>query len=209
MRVYNPIDQGIRRFDKLLKALLPEKADCSVFPFVDNTMLSAAERQHSAKLMRINHSGEICAQALYLGQALTARGQDLADQLSLAAKEEQDHLNWCKTRIEELGGRPSFLNPLWRLGSFIIGSTAGLMGDKISLGFLAETEQQVSRHLDKHLEEMSLNDEKSRAILAQMQLDEQKHATNALTLGGIPFPKPARAIMSALSKVMTCTTRFF
>ena len=208
MRFYNSLDQKIRRFDKLLKTLLPEKAAFVPPTPAENKELSAPERRHSASLMRVNHSGEICAQALYLGQALTARDQLLAQQLSLAAKEEQDHLSWCKNRIVELGGKPSLLNPFWGLGAFMIGSTAGLLGDKVSLGFLAETERQVSHHLEKHLSEISLNDKKSRAILAQMRLDEEKHATTAMALGGIPFPRPVRKAMAMLSKIMTTTSRF-
>ncbi len=209
---HSTLDQMTCRFDKILKILLPtsfvKKTSLQTHP-ADTTFLSPTEQKHSAMLMRINHSGEVCAQALYLGQALTARDQNLANQLSLAAEEERIHLQWCQERIEELEGRRSFLNPFWAFGSVVIGAIAGLMGDKVSLGFLAETEQQVSRHLDQHLKEISVNDKKSRAILTQMRIDEQRHATNAFALGGVALPKPIRAGMTFLSKIMTSTTRFF
>lgn len=213
MRQYSLSDRILCQFDKFLKTAIPApiiKTDVpSPVPnHINSIPLSLAERQHSAQLMRINHSGEICAQALYLGQTLTARNQQLAAELSKAAKEEETHLNWCTTRIQELGGRQSFLNPFWAIGSFAIGSLAGLMGDKVSLGFLAETEQQVTRHLEDHLKEISINDQKSRAILNQMRIDEQKHAGHAFALGGITFPKMIKSSMALLSKMMTVTSRY-
>lgn len=158
--------------------------------------------------MRINHSGEVCAQALYLGQALVARNPRIARHLHQAAAEEKAHLSWCARRITELGDRKSFLNPLWAIGSFGIGMLAGIAGDKISLGFLAETENQVSRHLEKHLQEIAPQDQKSKAILLQMQEDEKRHASHAVDLGGMPLPKPVCALMRFFSKVMTGTARF-
>lgn len=170
--------------------------------------LNSTEKAHSAALMRVNHSGEVCAQALYLGQALVARDSNLANELHRAAKEEQIHLRWCKTRIQELGGRTSYLNPLWALGSFGIGVIAGFANDKISLGFLAETENQVSRHLEGHLQEISSKDTISRAIIQQMKEDEEKHALFAITEGGTTLPKSICFGMKAASKIMTVTARY-
>lgn len=174
-----------------------------------NDQLSVAEQAKSATLMRINHSGEVCAQALYLGQALVARNKELAKQLYQAADEEQTHLKWCQERIIELNGKTSRLNPLWSIGSFGIGVVAGLAGDKISLGFLAETENQVTHHLEKHLNTISPRDTKSIAILEKMRADEQKHATHAIAMGGVALPKPICKIMALCSKIMTTTARFF
>lgn len=162
----------------------------------------------SESLMRVNHSGEVCAQALYLGQALVARDPKIEATLNEAAQEEQTHLEWCRARIEALNGKPSLLNPLWALGSFGIGVTAGLMGDKISLGFLAETEHQVVRHIDKHLTLLPSEDHKSREILLKMREDELRHATNALHAGGVQFPTVIRGLMNCASKIMTFTSRY-
>lgn len=225
MRHYSVFDQIISRVDRVLKSIMPSVTDhsSSTSATVDPTHTSSSptdlsstttssltleERAHSAALMRINHSGEVCAQALYLGQALVARDPTLANQLQQAAKEEETHLRWCKQRIHELNGRTSFLNPLWAIGSFGLGVIAGLANDKISLGFLAETEQQVSLHLENHLKEISSNDEPSRAILTQMREDEERHATFARTEGGIPLPKPICLGMHIASKIMTITTRY-
>jgi ubiquinone biosynthesis monooxygenase Coq7 len=167
--------------------------------------LSADERRESARLMRVNHAGEVCAQALYQGQAFTARMPHVRDSLDLAAQEEGDHLAWCAQRTRELGGHTSLLNPLWYGGSLAIGALAGLAGDRWSLGFLAETENQVVRHLDDHLSRLPDADQKSRAILEQMRDDEGRHATMALRAGGAPLPLPVRAMMKLTSKVMTKT----
>jgi ubiquinone biosynthesis monooxygenase Coq7 len=175
----------------------------------ENDQLSAAEQAKSAALMRINHSGEVCAQALYLGQAFVARDKKLAKQLYQAADEEQTHLQWCKKRVAELNGKTSLLNPLWALGSFGIGVIAGLAGDKISLGFLAETENQVTHHLEKHLNNISPLDKKSIAILEKMREDEKKHATHAIAMGGVALPKPICKIMTLCSKIMTTTARYW
>jgi ubiquinone biosynthesis monooxygenase Coq7 len=215
MRHYSLFDQIISRFDKALNTIffnsdpsienLPnEEPD----PMQTKSPLTAAERSYSCALMRINHSGEVCAQALYLGQALVARDSNLANQLQKAAKEEQTHLRWCKQRVNELGGKTSLLNPLWAIGSFGIGVAAGLVNDKISLGFLAETEQQVVLHLDKHLEKLPAKDTISRAILTQMREDEERHAIYARTEGGVPLPKSLCFGMSLASKIMTITTRY-
>jgi ubiquinone biosynthesis monooxygenase Coq7 len=153
--------------------------------------------------MRVNHSGEICAQALYHGQALTARDAQAKDALEHAAQEETEHLAWTERRIEELGGRKSLLNPLWYASSFAIGAAAGLLGDRWNLGFLAETERQVVAHLEGHLRRVPAEDEKSRAILEQMKDDESRHATSALQHGAAALPGPARFVMRLASRVMT------
>lgn len=165
--------------------------------------LSDAEKQHAAGLMRVNHAGEVCAQALYEGQALTARDAGAREALEHAAWEETEHLAWTERRIQELGGRRSLLNPLWYAGSFAIGAAAGLLGDKWNLGFLAETERQVVAHLDGHLERLPAGDDKSRAILEQMKEDEARHATTAVTHGAAELPEPVRLAMKLASRVMT------
>lgn len=155
--------------------------------------------------MRINHVGEICAQALYQGQALTAQNQEVQKALTRAAREETEHLAWTETRIAELGGRKSLLNPIWYGGSFAIGLVAGMLGDKWNLGFLAETEHQVEKHLASHLQQLPAQDEKSRAIVTQMKTDEACHATMAVSHGGAELPLPVKLAMKASSKVMTQT----
>jgi len=155
--------------------------------------------------MRVNHSGEVSAQGLYQGQALTAKLPDVRAKMEQAAIEENDHLVWCEQRLKDLDARKSLLNPIWYGGSFLIGATAGLLGDKWSLGFVAETEHQVVRHLDEHLESLSESDERSRAILDQMKIDEAKHATTALHHGGADLPTAVKKIMGLMSKVMTRT----
>lgn len=165
--------------------------------------LADAEKRHAAGLMRVNHAGEVCAQALYEGQALTARDASARQALQEAAWEETEHLAWTERRIVELGGHKSLLNPLWYAGSFAIGATAGLLGDKWNLGFLAETERQVVRHLEDHLGRLAEQDDKSRAILEQMKEDEAKHATAAVTHGGAELPEPVKLAMKLASRVMT------
>lgn len=165
--------------------------------------LSEAEKQHAAGLMRVNHSGEICAQALYSGQALTARNEQARAALEQAAREETEHLNWTETRVRELGSRTSALNPLWYAGSFALGALAGALGDKWNLGFLAETENQVGAHLNSHLDRLPTQDAKSRAIVEQMKEDELRHATTAIEHGGAPLPEPVKLAMRLASKVMT------
>jgi ubiquinone biosynthesis monooxygenase Coq7 len=167
--------------------------------------LSEAERDHIGRLMRINHTGEVCAQALYQGQALTARLAAVRDSMERAAAEENDHLDWCEARIHELGGRTSYLNPLWYAGSFMLGATAGLAGDRWSLGFVAETEHQVEDHLDDHLGQVPQVDQRTRAILEQMKSDEINHATKAIEAGGASLPAPVRFAMKMMSRVMTTT----
>ena len=170
---------------------------------IDDCELNDSDRRHIAGLMRVNHSGEVSAQALYQGQSITARNEEVRSKLEQAALEENDHLAWTENRLHELGDRTSHLNPLWYVGSFAIGALAGLTGDKWSLGFLAETEHQVVKHLDRHLEKLPDKDSRSRAILEQMKTDEARHATTALDHGGEELPVPVKKLMQAMSKVMT------
>lgn len=166
--------------------------------------LSDSEKKQSASLMRINHAGEVSAQGLYRGQALTAKHEDIREQMERSAMEENDHLNWCETRLNELDGHKSYLSPLWYLGSFGIGAVAGLVGDKWSLGFVKETEDQVVKHLDEHLEKLPASDNTSRAILEQMKIDEAHHADVAVEAGAAELPAPIRKVMMPLmSKLMT------
>lgn len=167
--------------------------------------LSEDERRQVVGLLRVDHAGEICAQALYQGQALTARNPQVQAELRKAAQEETEHLAWTEARLAELGGRTSLLNPAWYAGSFAIGALAGLLGDRWNLGFLAETERQVEGHLDKHLDRLPKQDKKSQAILLQMKIDEARHAATALHHGGAELPLPVRLAMRLTSKVMTST----
>ena len=166
---------------------------------------SEAERRLSAGLMRVNHAGEICAQALYSGQALVARDPEVRRALQAAGSEERDHLAWCRARLHELGSRPSLLDPAWYAGSFALGVASGLTGDRWSLGFLAETEAQVEQHLKGHLERLPPDDERSRAILAQMRDDENRHGEAGRALGAAELPAPVKVAMRAFSRVMTRT----
>lgn len=170
--------------------------------------LSAADRDHAARLMRVNHAGEIAAQALYRGQALVARDETLRGDLLRAAGEEQDHLYWCAARTRELGADVSRLTPAWYAGSLAIGIAAGLAGDRVSLGFLAETERQVTEHLDGHLRRLPGQDARSRAIVMQMRADEAEHRRNAIARGGVELPAPVRLGMRLAARFMTVTARF-
>ncbi len=167
--------------------------------------LSESERTLSAALMRVNHVGEVCAQALYDAQALTTRDPALKAQFAAAAREETDHLAWTEARLQQLGGRPSWLNPLWYAGAFGVGLLAGRAGDTTSLGFVVETERQVEQHLASHLDRLPAADAESRAVVAQMRDDEARHAQDAETAGAAPLPAPARWLMRAAAKVMTVT----
>ena len=167
--------------------------------------LSATEQEHIAGLMRINHVGEVCAQALYQGQAMTAKLDTVRESMQRAADEENDHLAWCEQRLDELHSHKSLLNPLWYVGSFGLGALAGLAGDKWSLGFVAETEHQVVAHLEEHLDQLPEQDNRSRAILEQMKQDESRHATVALEAGGSELPAPIKQAMKFTSKIMTST----
>lgn len=199
------IDDLITGFDKGLRTLFAPARSTRAMPgenLVDAEM-DAAQRALAAALMRVNHSGEICAQGLYQGQALTARDSTARAALEAAAQEETEHLAWTEKRIAELGGRKSLLNPLWYAGSFAIGAAAGALGDKWNLGFLAETERQVERHLEGHLARLPETDQRSRAIVEQMCADEARHASTARQHGGAELPAPVKAAMQASSKVMT------
>lgn len=201
------LDKLVVEFDKGLRTLFAPAPTLRPLPGGDlpDAELSAEEKSRTVSLMRINHCGEICAQALYQGQALTARNEEVKAALVQAAWEETEHLNWTETRIHELGGHTSFLNPLWYTGSLALGALAGALGDKWNLGFLAETEHQVEKHLESHLERLPQQDEKSRAILEQMKTDEIHHAETALEHGGAPLPLPVKAAMKLSSKIMTKT----
>jgi ubiquinone biosynthesis monooxygenase Coq7 len=208
METMNLIDRVITEFDQGLRTVLAEAQ--SVRPFPDQgkaeTEMTSEEKRHAAALMRINHSGEVCAQALYNGQALTARNPVTEAALREASQEETEHLAWCEKRIKELGSHKSFLNPAFYAGSFALGALAGALGDKWNLGFLAETENQVGKHIEGHLQKLPAQDDKSRAILEQMKEDEAKHATTAISHGGAPLPLPVKLAMKLSSKVMTKTT---
>ena len=175
---------------------------------VDEGQLSSFEKAQSARLMRVNHSGEVCAQALYRSQALTARSDDLKKRMIQAAREENDHLQWCEHRIKTLGGKKSLLNPIWYAGSFAFGAAAGLIGDRWNLGFLAETERQVEMHLEGHLQRLPTSDSRSQAVVRQMKEDEANHATAALQAGATELPGPIRNLMRIVSQVMTKTSHW-
>lgn len=201
-------DRLIAHLDQALRTVFGEPVGSGrPDPAQDSTDggISTTGRARSLNLMRVNHAGEVCAQALYQGQALTARRKEIRQQMDQAAIEENDHLTWCRQRIHELGGHTSLLNPLWYTGSLAIGAATGLLGDKWSLGFLAETEQQVVKHLEGHLQRLPEGDEKSRAILEQMKIDEAQHRTSALDAGGEELPDVVKKLMSLASKVMTTT----
>jgi ubiquinone biosynthesis monooxygenase Coq7 len=201
-------DKLIIAFDNGLRTLLAPAHSARPHPDagVAGSELGADERDLAAALMRVNHTGEICAQALYQGQALTARNPGARAALEQAAAEETDHLAWTAQRIAELGGRLSLLNPLWYAGSFALGAAAGLLGDKWSLGFLAETERQVEGHLAGHLDRLPPQDEKSRAVLEQMKDDEARHARAAIEHGAAELPAPVKLAMKLGSRVMTRTS---
>jgi ubiquinone biosynthesis monooxygenase Coq7 len=175
---------------------------------VDDVQLSSIEKAQSTRLMRVNHSGEVCAQALYRSQALTARSESLKKGMIQAAREENDHLRWCEDRIKALGGEKSRLNPIWYVGSFALGAIAGLIGDQWNLGFLAETERQVEKHLESHLDRLPARDTRSRAIVMQMKEDEAKHATIALGAGATELPSLVKTWMHITSGVMTKTSHW-
>ncbi len=208
-RHYSPIDRLLLQADTALRTLIPNSSHASrPSPAVlePQSNLDAEQKQHIAGLMRINHTGEVCAQALYQGQALTASLPDVREKMEQAAQEEVDHLVWCEQRIRELGSQPSLLNPLFYGLSFAIGASAGTLSDKVSLGFVAATEDQVCKHLDDHLQQIPESDRKSRAILEQMRIDEAAHADSALEAGGYRFPAPIKFAMGLMAKVMTHST---
>ena len=204
-RQLSAFDRAIVEIERALSASLgarPEANRASPSIGLAEVQLNEPERRHAAGLMRVNHTGEVCAQALYSGQAAVARDALTREQLLKAASEETDHLAWCGERLEELDSRPSLLNPLWYAGSFAIGAAAALIDDRISLGFVVETERQVEAHLGDHLERLPSADSRSRAIVAQMQEDEARHGQMAKASGGIELPQPIPLLMRFASEVM-------
>ena len=199
------VDQLIGEFDRAVRAVAGIGGAVRRSPAEDisDSDMDEGARMHAAALMRVNHVGEICAQALYQGQALTARSSEVRQSFAQSAQEESDHLAWSAERIRELGGRPSLLNPLWYAGSFAIGAVAGALGDKWNLAFLAETERQVEEHLSGHLERLPANDRRTRVIVEAMRADEAKHRATAMRMGAAELPAGAKAAMRLASKVMT------
>jgi ubiquinone biosynthesis monooxygenase Coq7 len=209
LRQYSLLDQICLGFDQALRAVSnTAKTTGRSNPAdpISESMMNAKERKYAAALMRINHTGEVCAQALYHGQGLVSRSSAIKEKMQQAAIEEGDHLAWCKQRVVELGSHTSYLNPLWYAGSFTIGVTAGLVGDAWSLGFLAETEQQVVNHLEKHMTQLAHQDHKSHAILEQMQQDEAIHRDEAIKAGANKLPSVIQKLMQLMSKFMVKTT---
>lgn len=203
-------DRMIVEFDKMLRILFAPAQSRRAVPGdgVPEADLSEAERRRVASLMRVNHCGEICAQALYQGQALTSRDASVRDTLRQAADEEIEHLAWMGKRIDELGGRKSLLNPVWYVGALSMGALAGRLGNKWNLGFLAETERQVEAHLDGHLAELPLQDRRSREVLEQVKVDEIGHAATATRLGAAELPAPVKLAMKLAARVMTRTAYY-
>lgn len=205
-RKISPFDQAIGSLDNGLRLLFgpaPSTDRPNPATKAAETGLSPAARDLAGRLMRVNHAGEICAQALYQGQALTASSPRVRSKLERAAQEENDHLAWTAQRVNELGARTSYLNPVWYAGSFALGAIAGFAGDRWSLGFLAETERQVVEHLDRHLARLPPEDSKSAAIVAQMRDDESQHATTAERAGAAELPEPVKRLMRLASSIMT------
>ena len=205
---YSPLDKLIMEADRALRTVSgshPPKRRLSPAANVDENALNKTEKRHSAGLMRVNHAGEIAAQGLYHGQALTARDKNIKQQMHNSAQEEQYHLAWCEKRLAELNDHPSTLTPVWYLGSFAIGAATGILGDKWSLGFISETEKQVVQHLDEHLARLPEQDQKSREILLKIREEEAIHDKAAIAAGAYKLPKPAKLLMSAVSKIMTKT----
>lgn len=204
------LDDLIVVFDKGLRTLFAKPRSVRLHPdqMLEENPLSEAEKKQSGALMRVNHTGEVCAQALYSGQALTARNPETTAALKQAALEETEHLAWCEKRIQQLGSRTSLLNPLFYAGSFTLGSIAGALGDRWNLGFLAETEKQVGAHLASHLQQLPAGDLKTRKIVEQMQLDEGRHAQEAKQQGAAELPPPVRFLMKNMSKIMTRTSYY-
>ena len=202
------IDNAIVEFDRALRTVFAPAQSVRQVPGADlpEADLAQEQRRHAAALMRVNHVGEICAQALYQGQAMMSQDPAIRDALRQASREETEHLAWTERRIAELGGRKSLLNPLWYGGALAIGMLAGRFGDRWNLGFLAETERQVEHHLKGHLDTLPLADLRSRAIVEQMKVDEAEHADTAVRLGAHDLPAPAKAVMKAAAQVMTTLT---
>lgn len=208
LRRYSLFDRLIGQADNALRTMAgghagtdrPNPAEGTELPELDR-----AQQRHVAGLMRVNHTGEVCAQALYQGQAVTARLPRIRRQMEISAQEEEDHLHWCEQRLQELNSHPSVLNPIWYAMSFSIGAAAGTIGDRWSLGFVEETENQVCRHLQTHMARLPDQDERSRRILAQMHEDEARHASKAHKAGAMNLPLPVKQLMTAVAKLMTTT----
>ncbi|MEP6482955.1 MAG: 2-polyprenyl-3-methyl-6-methoxy-1,4-benzoquinone monooxygenase [Rudaea sp.] len=199
------IDRVLEEADRALSTAFgaaPEAERPSPAIGIEEAHLDDAARRHAAGLMRINHTGEVCAQALYSGQAAVARDGATRAQLLAAAQEETDHLAWCADRLDALDSRPSLLNPVWYAGSFTIGAIAAMVSDKVSLGFVVETERQVEAHLGEHLQKLPDDDERSRAVVTQMQMDEARHGELARRAGGVELPRPVPTLMKMASAVM-------
>lgn len=212
MRKFEFLDRAILELDKALQTRVGAKK-MSQRPTpqpsakdLNDDLTTDAEKSRAARLMRVNHAGEVAAQALYQGQAFTARLENVREQMQDAAAEEIDHLAWCEDRLKELGAQPSVLNPVWYAGSFAIGALAGLAGDRWSLGFVEETERQVVAHLQEHLDQIPEHDQRTRTIIEQMQADEAQHGDVAKQAGAKPLPEPIKALMSLSSKFMTKTS---
>jgi len=199
---------GVSRMSRPIPESTMSGSDAQGDVLSEESQLTEKERAHSAGLMRVNHVGEVCAQALYQAQKLATNSPELKASFERAAREEEDHLAWTSTRLKDLESRPSLLNPLWYAGALAIGFVAGRFGDRASLGFMAETERQVEQHLDGHMKTLPVNDHASRAIVEQMRLDESAHAAAAIGAGGSEVPFPVRALMRAASKVMTRTAYY-
>lgn len=205
-RRLSPLDLVFRQLDEAVRTVLappPPASRPNPAEDVAEAPMTDRERRHAAALMRVNHAGEVMAQGLYQGQALTARLDEVRGAMEQAAVEEFDHLAWCEQRLTELRDRPSLLGPVWYTGAFLLGAGAGLAGDRWSLGFVAETEAQVINHLEDHLGSLPPADQRSRAIIEQMKIDEAQHGAEAQAAGGLPLPAPAKGLMTLMSKVMT------
>ena len=204
-RTLSPLDRALVEIERALETMFvsaPIATESSPAEGVAESSLDDAARRHAAGLMRVNHVGEVCAQALYFGQAAVARDRTLREQMLAAAAEETNHLAWCGARLDELGSRASLLNPVWYAGAYAIGAAAGIVGDRLSLGFVVETERQVEAHLGEHLQTLPPGDERSRAIVRRMKDDEARHAENALAAGARIPPAPIPALMRFASSVM-------
>ncbi|MFT7406074.1 2-polyprenyl-3-methyl-6-methoxy-1,4-benzoquinone monooxygenase [Zhongshania sp.] len=210
-RQYTLLDRALMGADRSLKTLIKGSSTArrqSPAQHISSSLSTDQDRRHVAGLMRINHTGEVCAQALYQGQALTAKNAHVKASMEHSATEEIDHLAWCEQRLHELQSHTSHLNPLFYAASFAIGAAAGVISDRVSLGFVAATEDQVCEHLREHLQTLPADDQKSRAILRQMLEDEAEHAAKAIASGGQIFPSPVKKAMSLMSKVMTGSTYY-
>ena len=210
MTIHTPLDTALVTVDNALRTLFSKARASRPCPTIaaEKTVLSAPEKALAGALMRVNHVGEVCAQALYAAQALTTRDPELRQHFIAASREENDHLAWTQTRMEELGARASLLNPLWYAGAFGLGLLAGRLGDRVSLGFVVETERQVESHLAEHLERLPAGDFESRAIVAQMKADEARHAEEASGAGAAPLPAPVKSLMRASAKLMTTVAHY-